>query len=318
MEGQRKPVHKVGQDIKNIWSGDCYIHGFKTNARGVAILFQNNFEYEVLSTQKDTDGNDLSLILKISSVTINIITIYAPNRDSPLFFSKLQDLLQDNDADYCVICGDFNLVLNPVMDTYGYKHINNNKARLATLKIMEDFGLVDIYRHQHPSACCLIWRKRNPVKQARLDFYLISETLADIIDNCEIKPGYRSGHSCIELTITLNNFKIWKFNNSLLKNQDYLNLINKVIKEEVIKCGLPVCNLEYLNENYREVNFTIGSDLFLEVLLLRICGESIKFSTFIKKKNNSKEMELIKDTEYLEQHNDVTTSHGDLLQSLNI
>ena len=105
------------KDIKNIWSGDCYIHGSKTNARGVAILFRNNFEYELLSTQKDTDRNCLSLILKISSVTINLMTIYAPNRDSPLFFSKLQDLLQDNDADYCVIYGDFNLVLNPVMDT---------------------------------------------------------------------------------------------------------------------------------------------------------------------------------------------------------
>ena len=96
----------------------------------------------------------------------------------------------------------------------------------------------------------------------------------------------------------------------MLKNQDYLNLINKVIKEEAIKYALPVYNLEYLDENYREVNFTIDNDLFLEVLLH---GESIKFSTFIKKKNNSKEMELIKDIEYLEQHNDVTTSHGDLL-----
>ena len=99
----------------------------------------------------------------------------------------------------------------------------------------------------------------------------------------------------------------------MLKNQDYLNLINKVIKEEAIKYALPVYNLEYLDENYREVNFTINNDLFLEVLLLRIRGESIKFSTFIKKKNNSKEMELIKDIEYLEQHNDVTKSHGNLL-----
>ena len=57
--------------IKNIWSGDCYIYGSKTNARGVAIIFQNNFEYEELSTQKDTDGNDLRAILKISFMTIN-------------------------------------------------------------------------------------------------------------------------------------------------------------------------------------------------------------------------------------------------------
>ena len=27
------------KDIKNIWFGDCYIHGCKTNARGVASLY---------------------------------------------------------------------------------------------------------------------------------------------------------------------------------------------------------------------------------------------------------------------------------------
>ena len=173
------------------------------------------------------------------------------------------------------------------MDTYGYKHINNPKARLATLKLMEDFGLVDSYRHQHPSARRFTWRKQNPVKQARLDFCLILETLTDKID----KPGYRSDHSCIELDKTLNNFKIgkgiWKFNNSLLKNQDYLNLINKVIKEEAFKYALPVYKLEYLDRNYRELNFTIDIDLILENLLLRICGKTIKFSTLIIKKNNS-------------------------------
>ena len=110
-------------------------------------------------------------------MTINLKTIYAPNRDSPLFFSTLQDLIQDNDADYCVICGDFNLVLNPLMDKYEYKHINNPKARLATLKIMDDLGLVDIYRHQHPSANGFTWGKQHPVKQARLTFHLISKPL---------------------------------------------------------------------------------------------------------------------------------------------
>ena len=139
------------QDIKNLWSGDCYIHGSKTNARGVAILFGNNFECEVLSTRKDTEGNYLSLILKLSSMTINFVSIYAPNRDTPFFFSKLQEVIQDNDSEYCIICGDYNLVMNPIIYTDGYKHINNPKVRLATLKIIDDFGLVDIYRHMHPN-----------------------------------------------------------------------------------------------------------------------------------------------------------------------
>ena len=69
--------------VKEIWGNTCYVHGKRTNARGVAILFNNNFEYEVLETKIDSDGNYICLTLKISDWTLNIMTIYAPNNDSP-------------------------------------------------------------------------------------------------------------------------------------------------------------------------------------------------------------------------------------------
>ena len=40
-------THLLEMDIssvKQIWN-DCYLHGVKTNARGVGILLNNNFEY---------------------------------------------------------------------------------------------------------------------------------------------------------------------------------------------------------------------------------------------------------------------------------
>ena len=45
------------RDIKRTWNNPYYIHGTKTNSRGVAILFKLNFEYEVSNIQKDTDVN---------------------------------------------------------------------------------------------------------------------------------------------------------------------------------------------------------------------------------------------------------------------
>ena len=74
------------------------------------------------------------------------------------------------------------------------------------------------------------WRKRNPIKQARLDYFLVSSSMTDIINSSSIMPSYRSDHSIIEISINLCEFKhgkgYWKFNNSLLKNQNYLNMIN--------------------------------------------------------------------------------------------
>ena len=107
--------------IKNIWGNKVFICEGKTNSCGVAILLSCNFEYKVLSCDKDTNGNYLGLLLKLSTMTIYLLTIYGPNKDNPEFYQTIDILLQKYDTTYNIICGDFNLVLNPEIDTYKYK-----------------------------------------------------------------------------------------------------------------------------------------------------------------------------------------------------
>ena len=64
-----------------------------------------------------------------------------------------------------------------------------------------------------------------------------------IIYSCDIKQSYKSDHSCIKLIINPSNFSYWKglwmFNNSLLKQENYLdaNTCN-VIQVEKFKYAL--------------------------------------------------------------------------------
>ena len=62
--------------------------GKSTNSRGVAILLNNNFDCEILDVYQDKEGNILQLLIKCDSLTINLINIYAPNRDNPNFLMK--------------------------------------------------------------------------------------------------------------------------------------------------------------------------------------------------------------------------------------
>ena len=136
-------THLLKSDIasvKQIWNY-CYLHGTKTNSRGVAILLNNNFEHEVIEHNGDKDGNYLQLILRCSSIKINLINIYAPNHDEPQFFSKIRDL-SEKESDYVIICGDFNLVLNPTQDSDNYTSINNPRARSYVLEIISEIDLV--------------------------------------------------------------------------------------------------------------------------------------------------------------------------------
>ena len=130
--------------------------------------------------------------------------------------------------------------------------------------------------------------------------------MTDIIDSCEIQSSYRSDHSIIEIHIVISKFKIgkgiWKFNKSLLKNKDYLELVNKIIQEEKSKYALPVYSAEYVkNEN---IKFNIDDDDFLEMIFLGIRGETIKFASYLKKQSHMEEKSLIVDIENLESLSD--------------
>lgn len=53
-----------------------------------------------------------------------------------------------------------------------YTHLNNPKARMEVLKLKETFNLVDIFRKTNRNLKRYTWRRKNPIKQGRLDFFL--------------------------------------------------------------------------------------------------------------------------------------------------
>ena len=243
-----------------------------------------------------------SCFINLGTFKLNLINIYGPNKDTPSFFEKILQLAQNDSADYTLICGDFNLVLNPSVDCYNYVKINNPRARIKLIDIMEELNLTDVFRYYNPDVKRYSWRKRNPVKQARLDYFVASNSMIDNIDSCNIRASYRSDHSVIKTVISKSNFTIgrgtWKFNNSLLKSKDYLKLVNKIIDEE--KYALPVYSIDYIKQNYDNIKFTIEDDMFIELLFLRLRGETLKFATFEKKKKNLQEQNLLRDIADLE------------------
>ena len=175
-------THLLEMDIssvKQIWN-DCYLHGVKTNARGVGILLNNNFEYEVIKCHNDTNGNYIQIYLKCSPMTINLINVYAPNHDDPDFFKEVKGLTFKGDFDYVILCGDLNLVLDPKKDSYNYNNVNNPKARIATLDLINELDLLDVYRTLHTDTKRYTWRRKNPLKQAKLDYFLISASMTKL------------------------------------------------------------------------------------------------------------------------------------------
>ena len=283
--------------IRDQWGGECIVHGISSNSRGVAILFGKNFDYKIGNVEKDNGGNLLCVSLTLDSLKIKVINVYGPNTDYPSFYKNLFDSLSSSEEDHILICGDLNLTLNPKMDTFNYARINNPRSRKIVLDMIEGLNLLDTYRYLNPTTTRFTWRRKTPLQQARLDYCLCSRTLTDLIHKSDILPGYRTDHSLLKVVFHLSKFQqgkgLWKFNTSLLHEPEYLKIINDSIADEITKYAIPVYNLDYLKlSNGENIELTIDDNLFLETLLLRLRGETIKFASHLKKSKTEYEEKL--------------------------
>lgn len=166
-------THFTSKDEKYIrtqWGYECFFSNFSSQSRGVAILFNNNFEFQLHNIEKDDNGNKLILDITIEGKRVLLINIYAPNKDDPHFFHTIMaDIVTyDNPV---ILAGDFNLVLNPEQDTFDYVNINNPKARDMVLDILIDCNLIDVWREMNIEKMQYTWRRKNTNKQVRLDFF---------------------------------------------------------------------------------------------------------------------------------------------------
>ena len=309
---------KESNYIRAQWGFECFFSNFSSQARGVAILLNNTFEFKIDRMETDRNGNKLILDMSVEGKNITLINIYGPNRDNPDFYKQLKTDVNSRE-NLCIIGGDWNLVLNPDIDYCDYRNLNNPRSRDIVIEMMSDSNLIDCWRDQNLEKKQYTWFKKHSNQKARLDFFLISELLLTELDDTKIIPGYRTDHSMICTKFHFGKFEkgnsYWKMNNSLLKDEKYVNEIKQIIENVKLQYAKPEqFNGEITINSLANKNLTLKIDdqLFFEVLLMEIRGKTISYSSYLKKKNNQRENELISDIDNLEQE---TTHRHDILEN---
>ena len=178
---------------------------------------------------------------------------------------------------------------------------------------------MDPFRHLHGETWKYTWTRFSSLQRGRLDFFLTTKSLIPLLRNCDIDISYRSDHSIIVLELQFSNQKhgkgYWKFNNSLLNDIEYVNLINKKINNVILQYSLPVYNREnIINIDRSELQFIIDDQLFMETLLMEIRGETISFSSNKKKAKNQREKHNENEISFLETN--LNETNKDRLSSL--
>ena len=297
--------------VRAEWGYECWFNSFTSRARGVAILFNNTFEFKVQNIHSDKTGNLLVMNVIINSIEYILVNIYAPNRDEPDFFRQIQNTLNKYQVDNVIIGGDWNLLLDPNNDGKNYKNVNNPGAKEEVSNLTLQFNLIDIWRHLHPSGKQYTWHKKvhgKIIQQGRLDFFLLSDQLLSLCQKSNIIPGYRSDHSIV--TFKLNEVEnkraktFWKFNNFLLRDHNYIQTVKNTIDNTKL-CYMPLVYNEEKIVEIEPFQPNIDDQLFLEVLLMEIRASTLKYSANRKKNEQNEEKQTILEIQELEKDKEV-------------
>ena len=269
--------------LSSVWRGKSY-HSFGTfNSRGTSILINPQLQHDIIYEEKCKKGDFILSVIKIHGNTYTLLNIYGPNEDRPSFFLHLKEQLSKLSCENLIIAGDFNFVMDFKLDS-NYRRQNNPGARDAFAQIVEEENLSDIWRQMNPSKRAFTWTKLNPYKFGRLDMFFIGDHLIDNVLSSSILPGYRSDHSIVTVHLRTPQKKrgpgVWKFNSSLLKDEQYEKVIKELVTDTVRQYAIPIYRSDFVADrtHFDEIQFTITSHLFYETLIMLLRGETVRFS----------------------------------------
>ncbi len=136
---------------------------------------------------------------------------------------------------------------------------------------MSNNELYDIYRVRHPGKKQFTWHSHHrPPIFCRLDYFLISANLLNVVTECGIIPGFLSDHSAITLLLNLGGTVkgpgYFKLNNSILLQPEYKQKVQDSIRETV------------------ENNAGCNPNTMWELIKGSVRNEAIRCSSTLKKK----------------------------------
>ena len=94
--------------------------------------------------------------------------------------------------------------------------------------MMYSLDLIDIFQKLKPNTKSYSYESKFLKVKSRIDYFLIAKILANLIQNVGTKTAITPDHKVIKLCLkpSTRGPGLWKFNNSLLKDAEYLNLIS--------------------------------------------------------------------------------------------
>ena len=211
------------------------------------ILINPKLDCKIEKIIADKDGRHIIADIFFNQTHILLVNIYVPNDPTKqvLFFERLQQHLEPFTDEHIVVGGDFNCALTE-KDKKGGNPVSKKASVIKEInQLCYAYNLTDVSRSLKPDLESFTWRNKSFKIQCHLDYFLVSQDLCRPATSCKIVHPAETDHSEILIHFKNENANhtkgpgFWKFNNSLLKHEKYINKLRN--------------NLERYKNKYKDV-----------------------------------------------------------------
>ena len=182
--------------------------------------------------------------------------------------------------DRLIVGGDWNATLQCI-DKKGGARWQPTAYRDKLISMTEDLDLSDIFRKKKPSKLSFTYESKFLKVKSRIDFFLISNSLSESVSDVGTKTSIASDHKAIQLRLQFINFVrgpgLWKFNNSLLEDDEFIELVNE--------------NYPAIINKYQEIR---DKRLLWELIKMEIRSLTIPYSKNKARQNRTAEFNILK------------------------
>ena len=225
-------VKKKQKIWKNEFRGQAFFSNGTSQAKGVAIFVSNRVDMSNIKVENDDDGRLCVIRGEIDEVKYGIYNVYAPNTDDVNYYASLIKLLQEDESDHVIVCGDLNVHLDVELDKRGGSKVVSKSSEIIN-NFMEEESWIDVWRARNEDKFQFTWKGGRPLILSRLDYFILPLGTFSLVSECQILPAIYSDHCPIVMVLRLSNKVkgpgLWKFNVRHLENKKFIEEMNETL-----------------------------------------------------------------------------------------
>ncbi len=216
--------------LKRGWVGQVFHTQFNAKARGTAILIHKDIPFQAKEVITDTNGRFVIVSGQLLASLVIMVNIYAPNYDDASFFDKLFSTIPSDNNYNLIIGGDFNCVLNTILDRSSNKPQSLTKSARTINDFISQYGVSDIWRFKFDNKKVFSFFYDAHHTYTRIDYFLLDNRLLGNVTCCSYHSITISDHGAVSFHVMLPDCfrpsRSWRLNPLLLADEQFVQHIS--------------------------------------------------------------------------------------------